>query len=921
MSDGKLNFIEEDKTKYGKVTCLGKTFNNDEERREYFRNELRKKLPDLKKIEGFPIGEDEDIIALSDPPYYTACPNPWLNDFIDEWEKEKETIPGRKTDFKVDVPFASDINEGKNNPIYNAHSYHTKVPHPAIMRYILHYTQPGDIIFDGFAGTGMTGVAAQMCGDPDTETKGKIEKEWREAGLGKANWGNRKALLGDLSSIASFIAYNYNTPVDTKEFEKEARIILSEVEDECSWMYSTIPENNKLYQKVVEEYHSQIKNFKKSSEVNTFYKRNKSTLGKINYIVWSDIFICSECGGEINYWDAAINFDTKEVKEKFHCPKCKTLHSKTSCEKAWITTFDKEIGQSIKQVKSRPVLINYSYASKRFYKNPDLFDLEILNKTFDFEIPYWLPNIALPMGYNTQQPMKSHGITYTHHFYTRRNLSIIAKAFNSINSSNINYKSKAFLRLWFTASLNRLDKLNRYAANHNRHVGPLANTLYISSTPTEISPFYFFGTKLNDLLIETAQNYQNLIEIHSATSLQNIKNNSADYIFVDPPFGGNIMYSELNFYYEKWLGVSTNNSKEAIQNDVQKKGIFEYQSLMEDSFNEFYRILKPNKWMTVEFSNTSAAIWNSIQYALSKSGFIIANVSIIDKGRPGLHGIVGPTAVKQDLIISCYKPSEVILNNAKQDLKDIFVWDFIREHLEHLPIKINNSEKKAGVIERTPRILYDRLITFFLMNGLQIPIDAADFQIALKQKFPERDGMYFTNKQVAEYDEDFVDKKNEQYILLFDSIYSEVEAVLWLKERLRNKPQTYQDIMPSFRIANRATRKGELFIELQTILEENFIQENNGKWRVPNLNEAKDREALRNKSLLKEFDKYKDELANPKIKKIKEVRVEALRSGFKMCWDKKDFKTIINLGDKIPQNILLEDEQLLMYYDIAKDRI
>ena len=57
-------------------------------RREYFRAELRKKLPELKQIEGFPIGEDDDIINLSDPPYYTACPNPWLNDFIEDWEKE-----------------------------------------------------------------------------------------------------------------------------------------------------------------------------------------------------------------------------------------------------------------------------------------------------------------------------------------------------------------------------------------------------------------------------------------------------------------------------------------------------------------------------------------------------------------------------------------------------------------------------------------------------------------------------------------------------------------------------------------------------------------------------------------------------------------------------------------------------------------
>ena len=74
------------KTDDGKpVVCLGMEFPNDDARREYFREELRKKLPELRQIEGFPIGKDEDIIRLSDPPYYTACPNPWLNDFIAEW--------------------------------------------------------------------------------------------------------------------------------------------------------------------------------------------------------------------------------------------------------------------------------------------------------------------------------------------------------------------------------------------------------------------------------------------------------------------------------------------------------------------------------------------------------------------------------------------------------------------------------------------------------------------------------------------------------------------------------------------------------------------------------------------------------------------------------------------------------------------
>ena len=130
----------------GKATVLGKTFNSDDERRTYFREELRKKLPQLKKLEGFPIGNDEDILNLSDPPYYTACPNPWLNDFISEWELNKHELELHKKREKGDkkvLPYTENIVESVNNEIYRAHTYHTKVPHPAICRLLFHYTQPG----------------------------------------------------------------------------------------------------------------------------------------------------------------------------------------------------------------------------------------------------------------------------------------------------------------------------------------------------------------------------------------------------------------------------------------------------------------------------------------------------------------------------------------------------------------------------------------------------------------------------------------------------------------------------------------------------------------------------------------------------------------------------------------------------------
>lgn len=225
----------------------------------------------------------------------------------------------------------------------------------------------------------------------------------------------------------------------------------------------------------------------------------------------------------------------------------------------------------------------------------------------------------------------------------------------------------------------------------------------------------------------------------------------------------------------------------------------------------------------------------------------------------------------------------------------------------------------TAIIERSPKILFDRLITFYLMKGLPVPIDARDFQEGLKQRFVERDGMFFTAEQAAEYDEKKAKAPN--FVQLSLIVTNESDAIEWLKERLRRQAQKYQDIMPDFRIATQSLRKGDSLPELQDILNENFIQETDGKWRTPDPNEAKDREALRTKVLLKEFGVYVTAINQPKAKKLKEVRVEALRAGFKNAWEQKDFNTIVNLGDKIPQNILLEDEQLLMYYDIAKDRV
>src|SRR5688500_6605857 len=178
-----------------KVECLGMTFENETARRAYFRDKLRERLqdPQFRQIEGFPLGSDEDILRLSDPPYYTACPNPFVEEFVRHHGKAYKPAKEYHRD-----PFAVDASVGKTDQLYKAHGYHTKVPHLAIVPSILHYTQPGEVVLDGFCGSGMTGVAAQWCGTATAEYRHSLELEWRKSGRGRPEWGARRVVLGDL---------------------------------------------------------------------------------------------------------------------------------------------------------------------------------------------------------------------------------------------------------------------------------------------------------------------------------------------------------------------------------------------------------------------------------------------------------------------------------------------------------------------------------------------------------------------------------------------------------------------------------------------------------------------------------------------------------------------------------------------------
>jgi 16S rRNA G966 N2-methylase RsmD/predicted RNA-binding Zn-ribbon protein involved in translation (DUF1610 family) len=905
----------------GPVTCLGQIFANDAERRAYFTELLRAKLldPEFRKIEGFPIGDDEDILNLSDPPYYTACPNPWIADFIAEWEAQKpEQVEGFLYHRE---PFAVDVSEGKTHPIYKAHSYHTKVPHLAIVPSILHYSEPGDIVLDGFSGSGMTGIAAQWCGSPPQDYRVELEQKWKAEGHVAPKWGLRHCVLNDLSPAATFMAANYNLPFDVQAFSITAKKLLDDVAKEIGWMYETLHTDGK-------------------------------TKGRIEYTVWSEVFTCPDCAGEVVFLEEALDEESKKVADEFPCPHCGVLLNKRNLERYFETVPDRKLADTWKHVTFRPVLISYKIGKQRYEKKPDAQDLASIRKIEDMSFPDELPSNRFPIEemYHGSR-IKPKGFTHIHHFFFPRAAQALGALWNKAKAYP-DARMRHMLMYLIDQGIWGLSILNRYSPTHFSQVNrQMTGVYYVASQTSECSPWYNLEGKVNRLpkafKTKYAESSAVVTGTGSTTCLQT-PDQSIDYIFTDPPFGENIYYADLNFMVESWYDVLSNANAEAIVDKAKKKGLPEYQELMRRCFAEYYRVLKPGRWITIVFHNSRNAVWNAIQEALQAVGFVVADVRTLDK-QQGSYRQVTSMATKQDLVISAYK--------ANGGLEDRFklvagtedgVWDFVRTHLGNLPVFVNKDGKSEVIAERKDYLLFDRMVAFHVQRGVTVPLSSAEFYAGLSQRFSERDTMHFLPNQAAEYDRKRMTVQEiEQFQL---AVCDEASARQWLREQVQYKPQTFQELHPKFIKEIGGWNKAETPLELSTLLEQNFlcydgkglvpeqihaylssnwkelrklpkdaptlVAKAQNRWYVPDPNKAGDLEKLREKALLKEFEEYKQAK-----KKLKVFRLEAVRAGFKKSWQERDYATIISVAEKIPNKVLEEDPKLLMWYDQAVTRM
>src|SRR5690606_21942720 len=375
-------------------------------------------------------------------------------------------------------------------------------------------------------------------------------------------------------------------------------------------------------------------------------------------------------------------------------PHCSSDLGKKDLDLVFETISDKGTAEFRKRPKRKPVLLRATIGSKKVTKSIEASDLDLLKKVEDLPFPKNAPTNDFPdMQMMRVGRMKTTNVSNIHDLFLPRALHVLSRYFDKVNSLS-DESIKRPLKVIAQHQFVNASIMNRYRPASSFGNSPLTGVYYVSSLIAEANVISLLRGSVNRIKrmeksgwAKTSDWGKNVaISTASATKIS-LPKNSIDYIFTDPPFGENIYYSDLNFLGESWHGVVSDSNPEAIIDRVKGKKVLEYQHLMQKCFSEYYRVLKPGRWMTVVFSNSRAAVWNAIQVALQQVGFVVAEVTTLDKVHLTFQQAMSPNAVKQDLVISVYKPNGGLEDRlAKNGPTVDSAWDFVRTHLNNLSV-------------------------------------------------------------------------------------------------------------------------------------------------------------------------------------------------------------------------------------------
>jgi len=725
--------------------------------------------------------------------YYTSGPNPNLRRFVEE----HVTPYDPESDDYNAPPFNEAITSTKATAIYQMHTYWSKKPYSAIQQYIRHYTHPGDLILDPFCGSGSTALAALM--------------------------EDRSVIAIDLSPAATFITKNYCTPVDTGELGQRFEKLKSKVSAELDSLYETCCDRCDGRAQTV-------------------------------FTIYSQVFQCPRCLEKIPL------FDCMEATGQAKTGKTERIRACPHCLKRGYT---EEISARDKKFGYLPVMVRYeceegctpqreerrhndSVPKKRAFFTE--YDLSKLKEIEERQIPCWYPTARMM---NTAEDQERWGLLWRPYhagistvadFYTRRNLHALALLWSEIQKLPL--KARAALEFAFTSIVLKCSKM---MAHNSDGVGRIQKgTLYIPALIHDVNVWRFFEEAVGDFI----RGYEALsiastnlmISTEDARSLD-MPSNSVDFIFTDPPYSWKVQFGESNFIWEAWLGLDTSwLDKEIIVNEVRDKDEHDWERGMRLAMEECYRVLKPGRWVSLCYHDTSEGTWQLVQDLMTTIGFIpdaLESALYIDTSQKSIKQITARQVTRRDLVINFRKPrpGELIAQLTLFGGEDATTFAekaraILQNFLESHP---------GSPADR----LYDELVSRMVRKG---EFERHDFDGLLRSvaEDPRGDGHWYLMETADQVDE--AESAREM------SAATRLEAFMrtYLAERPEQSGVHYSDLFEQYLPVQDKPRR-----RLVDWLPEYFFQTPEGTWRPPTGDEERtQKEALRTGGTLRHIKRF-----------------------------------------------------------------
>lgn len=596
--------------------------------------------------------------------------------------KRKVSSAETKATAVTDALYGSALKATRGGALFNAFPYPTKISPESIGLFIAMHTKPGDTVLDVFAGSGTTGIGAMLCERPTDEMKSEAAR----FGL-KPVWGPRNAVLYELSALGAFVGKTLTHPPEPNQFRKAAEQLLADAQSELDELYAA-----------------------RSPDGET---------GIIRYVIWSDVLRCPCCRKTSTLWDGCVEREPASINGHFTCRHCKRVVPLDDTTRVTEKQNDPVLGGKRALRRREAVWIYGSSGRKNWSRAATKDDVATAAKALGKSVPASVPNVAIPWGDLYRSGYHS-GITHLHHFYTMRNLVVFGRLWDR----TLTYERKIgdALRFWLLSyNASHATIMTRVVAKAGQDdlvvTSGQPGVLYVSGLPVEKNLFSGLRRKLQTIAEAFAITHglEGKVQVEQASSASlDLRDASIDYVFTDPPFGGNIPYAEVNFINEAWLGCFTDRTGEAIVSPAQGKSVLDYQRLLTASLSEARRVLKDGGQATLVFHSATAAIWNALRGAYSEAGFGVRHAGVLDKTQGSFKQVTTTGAVKGDPLLLLEKAHHVSGPGSAD------VWSVADELL-----RVASHARDPN--ERTPERLYSRLIAYFLKQNQTVPLDAEAF--------------------------------------------------------------------------------------------------------------------------------------------------------------------------------------------------